>query len=166
MTRCRLTGLLSKKALEEALDGPPRLGVFVDIAGLTWVNADLGFSDGDGVLSAVGRLMDRVADEVGGAAYRLGGDEFIVLLPAEASAEAALQAARRCVQIVEEQRIPGNPKRPSGVAHVTVNAVAGPVWVPLRALHAEREADVREARQGQEDVSGLVVLHARYSATE
>jgi diguanylate cyclase (GGDEF)-like protein len=104
-----LTGLpnriMNQKRFEELLglraDNMPRdITVFcLDLDGFKDVNDRLGHAAGDAVLAALaGRLRDSVRplDFVS----RIGGDEFVILLPAISSAEAT-DIARRIIARVE-----------------------------------------------------------------
>jgi diguanylate cyclase (GGDEF)-like protein len=83
-----LTGLANRRkllvdldaALEAAHDGEPRLLVLFDLNGFKTYNDTFGHPAGDALLA---RLATRLAATVepAGAAYRMGGDEFCVLLP-------------------------------------------------------------------------------------
>jgi diguanylate cyclase (GGDEF)-like protein len=81
-----LTGLPNRRLLMRDLDlaftrgtGPSTL-VFLDLDGFKAYNDAHGHLAGDSLLVEMGcALRDAVAD--GGAAYRLGGDEFCMLLP-------------------------------------------------------------------------------------
>jgi diguanylate cyclase (GGDEF)-like protein len=83
-----LTGLANRRkllvdldaALEAAHDGEPRMLVLFDLNGFKTYNDTFGHPAGDALLA---RLATRLAATVepAGAAYRMGGDEFCVLLP-------------------------------------------------------------------------------------
>ena len=81
-----LTGLRNRRALLNRLEelcagatAPGHLLLLFDLDGFKSYNDTFGHSAGDGVLR---RLGDRLARSVGerGAAYRLGGDEFCILV--------------------------------------------------------------------------------------
>jgi diguanylate cyclase (GGDEF)-like protein len=80
-----LTGLANRAAITRALDDGVRHGqvsvMFVDLDGFKEVNDRLGHERGDAVLV---EAADRIATSLGrlGSVGRLGGDEFLVLLPA------------------------------------------------------------------------------------
>ncbi|WP_157251969.1 GGDEF domain-containing protein [Patulibacter americanus] len=86
-----LTGLPNRRRLMRDLDlaftrgtGPSTL-VFLDLDGFKAYNDAHGHLAGDSLLVQMGcALRDAVAD--GGAAYRLGGDEFCMLLPGAVTA--------------------------------------------------------------------------------
>jgi diguanylate cyclase (GGDEF)-like protein len=84
-----LTGLANRRKLltdleveiEAALEGEPRLLLLFDLNGFKSYNDTFGHPAGDALLS---RLAAKLAAAVApaGEAYRMGGDEFCVLLPA------------------------------------------------------------------------------------
>ena len=97
-----LTGLANRRALDERLEAaleraaitgrPVSLLVF-DIDGMKEVNDRFGHDTGDEALIAVADgLRAAIADVEGGFAFRLGGDEFCILLSGHDGAEAALVA--------------------------------------------------------------------------
>ncbi len=79
-----LTGLANRaaitRALEEALDDRRASVMFVDLDGFKEINDRLGHERGDAVLV---EAADRIATSLGriGKVGRLGGDEFLVVLP-------------------------------------------------------------------------------------
>jgi two-component system cell cycle response regulator len=96
-----LTGLGNRRAMTDALDGffehesehaPATLAIF-DLDGFKLYNDRFGHIAGDTLLSHLGlRLQESIGG--GGAAFRLGGDEFCVLLRcAQASAGRQIAAA-------------------------------------------------------------------------
>lgn len=82
-----LTGLANRLAFEEALarsrDGPDPVGVILaDVDGLKLANDTYGHATGDRLLVAVAGVIEQAAAGVSGAeVFRIGGDEFVVLLP-------------------------------------------------------------------------------------
>ncbi len=94
-TRDQLTGLLNRRGLvTRAEQLPGTLGVlFCDLDGFKGVNDTLGHAAGDELLEKVARRLetDLRADGVLG---RMGGDEFVVVLP-EAPAEELAALSRR-----------------------------------------------------------------------
>lgn len=96
-----LTGLANRRAFHERLatelsrahryDQPLSL-CLLDLDGFRRVNDRLGHMTGDEVLRGVARLIDesRVADD----AFRIGGDEFAILMPQTEPPEARLAAER------------------------------------------------------------------------
>jgi two-component system, cell cycle response regulator len=83
-----LTGLANRRKLltdleaemEAAREGEPRMLVLFDLNGFKTYNDTFGHPAGDALLARLaGKLAAAVAPD--GAAYRMGGDEFCVLLP-------------------------------------------------------------------------------------
>jgi two-component system cell cycle response regulator len=76
--RRRLTGDL-ELALQVGLDGPPSTLAFFDLNGFKRYNDSFGHGAGDAMLRRLGAALS-LAVAGRGAAYRLGGDEFCLLL--------------------------------------------------------------------------------------
>ena len=84
-----LTGLGNRRALLADLDAALTartdsvLGLF-DLDGFKHYNDSYGHPAGDAVLARLGGRLAQSVEPAGGRAYRMGGDEFCVLLPAPA----------------------------------------------------------------------------------
>lgn len=94
-----LTGLANRRHLMEDLeaavtDEHPHVLAMFDLDGFKAYNDVFGHPSGDGLLSRLGQRLRAVAIEHGGSAYRLGGDEFCVLVPSETGVAAASGALR------------------------------------------------------------------------
>jgi two-component system cell cycle response regulator len=97
-----LTGLGNRRALTRELErtaagdcGPAVLALF-DLDGFKHYNDSYGHPAGDALLQRLGaKLAAHVAGV--GSAYRMGGDEFCVLLPLAADREAQAQAAAQAL---------------------------------------------------------------------
>ncbi|MBI5104008.1 MAG: diguanylate cyclase, partial [Solirubrobacterales bacterium] len=93
-----VTGLGNRRALVADLDaaladGAPRVLAIFDLDGFKFYNDSFGHAAGDALLTRLGRALG-AATAGRASAYRLGGDEFCVLLPGTARAAApAVQAA-------------------------------------------------------------------------
>jgi diguanylate cyclase (GGDEF)-like protein len=157
-----LTGLLNRRALiddlptvcQQASDDRPAFLWFFDLNGFKAYNDQFGHPAGDTLLA---RLADRLREAIGraGRAYRLGGDEFCVLvagLPADP--HALFNEARDALT--------------EGGAAFTVTAAAGAVEIPRESrepTEALRLADQRmyqhkaTSRGGAADLL-TSVLHA------
>ena len=106
-----LTGLLNRRAYEERLsieaarstryNHPLGLAIF-DLDGFKAVNDRLGHSAGDAVLQGVAEAINssRLTDD----AFRIGGDEFSLLMP-ETWLEGAKVAATRVVTAIENAQL-------------------------------------------------------------
>ncbi|HWC48020.1 MAG TPA: sensor domain-containing diguanylate cyclase, partial [Solirubrobacterales bacterium] len=104
--RDALTGLPNRRAFEERLptelaraarSGKPLALVLLDLDGFKGVNDRLGHPAGDEVLRAVARILDtsRTADDC----FRIGGDEFAILMPETEAIHARTAAERVANQI-------------------------------------------------------------------
>jgi diguanylate cyclase (GGDEF)-like protein len=101
-----LTGLLNRRAYEERLPvevarasryGWPLSLCLLDLDGFKAINDTLGHPAGDRALQQVAALIDesRLADD----GFRIGGDEFALLMPKTCRADAELAAARLSEEI-------------------------------------------------------------------
>ncbi len=88
----QLTGMPNRRALEAelraVLDRPGPGGhilILFDLDGFKQYNDAFGHPAGDMLLERLGGLLQRAVAEHGGTAFRMGGDEFCVLAPAEDS---------------------------------------------------------------------------------
>ncbi|MDC7121215.1 diguanylate cyclase [Cellulomonas fimi] len=109
-TRDGLTGLHNRRALAQRLadavdeatrDGRPLSMVLVDVDHFKAVNDSYGHAVGDAVLVAVGRELAEATQD-GETAARLGGEEFVLLLPGVTAREAARRAddvRARCARL-------------------------------------------------------------------
>lgn len=68
--------------------------VYLDLAGFKEVNDRLGHDAGDAVLTAVARRLEAGARD-GDVVCRMGGDEFVVLLPEVPGVDSAVEVAHR-----------------------------------------------------------------------
>lgn len=97
-----LTGLSNRRLYEkklEELDGPEHLPLSIimgDVNNLKIVNDRYGHDEGDKMLCAIARLLEGSAPQ-GGFVARIGGDEFVMLLPHcdENAARGVIERVRR-----------------------------------------------------------------------
>jgi len=106
-----LTTLTNRRGLKSAMaglkeEGLPLAAVMLDIDHFKNVNDSFGHAAGDETLQAVASLALATARESDIVA-RLGGEEFVVLLP-DASLESAMAFAERLRQNVEQARVMPN----------------------------------------------------------
>jgi diguanylate cyclase len=110
MQQMRFAELLRER-ISQSPEQPPPLTVFcLDLDGFKDVNDRFGHAAGDTILVAVvGRLRDCIRDV--DFLCRIGGDEFVILLPAIPPAEAAAVAQRIIARVSEPFEIDGVPVR-------------------------------------------------------
>jgi diguanylate cyclase (GGDEF)-like protein len=98
-----LTGLPNRRALANALGAEPTTGdgdavlALYDLDGFKGYNDTFGHSAGDALLARLGHsLLAAIGDD--GSCYRLGGDEFCVVMPGQLGAvQRLLDAASRAL---------------------------------------------------------------------
>lgn len=105
-----LTGLYNQRWIMESLEreirraerfGTPLSVLMVDLDGLKTINDQQGHAAGDCVLRHVAGRIARVLRQFDGAA-RVGGDEFVVMLPAT-NLRGAQRVARRLVDLIRKE---------------------------------------------------------------
>jgi diguanylate cyclase (GGDEF)-like protein len=84
----QLTGMPNRRALERAIvaaldEGGDQILVLFDLDGFKQYNDTFGHPAGDLLLQRLGHGLREAVGRHGGSAYRMGGDEFCVLAPAE-----------------------------------------------------------------------------------
>ncbi len=101
-------------------------------------NDHYGHLEGDEVLR---KVANTIAEHLrsGDAAYRYGGEEFLIILP-EQDLGSAVSTADRLRQAVEDLRIP-HEKNPPGVVTISVGVAALPAREPKSADDVLKEAD-------------------------
>lgn len=122
-THDTLTQLLNRRELlarmSRVLSHAPRAGtrlgvLFADLDGLKAINDNFGHSAGDHLIVEAARRIDSLLRDDDLAA-RIGGDEFVVVLPAVTSTDDALAVARKIRDVIGEPlTIEGHPA-PVGV---------------------------------------------------
>ncbi|ASU79442.1 GGDEF domain-containing protein [Actinopolyspora erythraea] len=159
-----LTGLANRTRLgnrmEEALSPVPadrRVGIcYFDLDGFKTINDSLGHPIGDELLLAVARRMEAVAERWGALAARMGGDEFVLLVP-------DTDGPRGMVPLVE--RTLEEVRRPVRIGRheLKASASAGVVEQPVAGTDAERllrEADITLYRAKEEGKAQWVLFDA------
>ena len=114
-----LTGLGNHRAFQEEFArqvedarraATPLSMILIDLDDLKRVNDELGHAGGDALLAATGRLLGSDARR-SDRAFRIGGDEFVVLLP-RTDAQSASLTARRLLGAALEGSPTGDHGRP------------------------------------------------------
>jgi diguanylate cyclase (GGDEF)-like protein len=119
-----LTGLPTHRDLTpSAFDGDVS-AVFVDIDGLIWLNHANGHEAGDRAITMIAKaIVQRAAKERGASAYRVGGDEFLIVLQ-QSGLAAAEALASAIFDDVRALRIPYARGDQPGRTILEVNALA------------------------------------------
>lgn len=101
-----LTGLRNRSdGLVDELTASPSVCLLVDIDGFIWVNDQNGHAEGDRVLAEIARhLVDSLAGQAK-SIFRVGGDEFLVVLGSRDSG-LARKVAARIVAGVRARKLP------------------------------------------------------------
>ena len=135
MTLDPLTGLPTRLHFEAQLiraakrcdERPARLAVwFIDLDGFKPVNDTLGHSVGDRVLEQVGQRLAAFA-KGSGVAARVGGDEFLMLLPGVESKEKVAELAGRFIAMLSQ------PYRVDG-RQISISCSVGMAMYPDKCL--------------------------------
>jgi diguanylate cyclase (GGDEF)-like protein len=125
-----LTGLGNHRAFQEelahrlelsALDDDPLALLLIDVDDLKKVNDELGHASGDQLLAAVGRVASSVLRR-SDKAFRIGGDEFAVILP-HSTIDDALTAGRR---MLASALGGGDPSQPVAPFSLSIGASSWP----------------------------------------
>ena len=142
--RLMFDGMLAQ-AVQHADAAKQRLAIlFIDLDGFKPVNESLGHATGDLVLREVAARLKRFARPEDRVAH-LGGDEYLMLIGADPSAEdAAIFAERLQASIGEPCRMNGREATVSS----SIGIVLYPEQGPISALIANAEAAMRSAKSG------------------
>jgi diguanylate cyclase (GGDEF)-like protein len=150
-----LTGLLNHRGSQERLRaalehaaGDPVSVVVLDLDHFKRVNDRYGHAEGDRVLAAAGRCLRSVVRE-SDAVGRLGGEEFVLVLPAMEAAEAR-EVAERARAAVSEVMVGGKPLECSaGVAAYPDDATGAAELLAAAdaALYAAKDGGRRQTRR-------------------
>jgi len=133
------------QAVQHADVAKQRLAIlFIDLDGFKPVNESLGHATGDLVLREVAARLKRFARPEDRVAH-LGGDEYLMLIGADPSAEdAAIFAERLQASIGEPCRMNGR----EATVTSSIGIVLYPEQGPISALIANAEAAMRSAKSG------------------
>ncbi|MEM9467103.1 MAG: bifunctional diguanylate cyclase/phosphodiesterase [Actinomycetota bacterium] len=138
-----LTGLSNRLRLvaeldRAAVDGAAPSVLFCDLDGFTAVNDSLGHRCGDQLLESLGRRLAGVVEGGSDIVARVGGDEFVVLLP-DSSLDDALQRAELVLEEVARPFVIGGRAITIGVSIGVATATAGASFEAEQLL---RQADM------------------------
>lgn len=135
-----LTGLPTHDGVAGRLDdGSAPFGAIFDVDALAWATCRFGFAHSDRILIHVAGIIDAAARASAGESFRIGGDEFLALLPG-ASHDDALRFARSVVRDVDALRLEYSRDDDPTRRRVAVNAVVCRVTAGLTGrIQAARE---------------------------
>jgi len=120
----------------------PKSCIAIDINGLKQVNDTYGHQAGDEMIRDAGECIQQIFKGKG-KAYRIGGDEFVVILRGVAEEE-IVRYLEQLDNLIAER----NLQREQRLEIAWGYAVEGEAWKPLRQLFAEADAQMyRRKRQ-------------------
>ena len=143
-----LTGLGNHRAFQDELafqleeaqwQGTPLALLVFDVDGLKAVNDGNGHGAGDRLLAAVGQITAAILRR-GDRAFRVGGDEFAVILP-NSDVAIGLEVGRRMLTSALRGGDPSAPIEPFSLS-IGVSAYPGPEHRHPRAVPARRRGPV------------------------
>jgi diguanylate cyclase (GGDEF)-like protein len=161
-----LTGLLNRAALaprfaevrsQARVSGGPVSLVVFDLDHFKSVNDELGHDIGDAVLSEAALLLRRPLRGFD-LLYRIGGEEFALVLPGVAAAEAA--------EIAERQRVSVADGCPGGIAATISGGVACAAGsdVSWETLYRDADTALRHAKRGGRNRISVFTAHLPLAA--
>ena len=155
-----LTGLANRHVMMDELAAAVRRAananepiavLFIDLDGFKAVNDRFGHDLGDRLLQAVGRALKR-ALRPGDVAARIGGDEFVVLLPALRGVEDAERVASEVRKAIKDAA-GRTPEWKDVSASIGVAIAEGPELAePAALLRSADQAMLAAKRQGKDRI--------------
>ncbi|RCW43924.1 PAS domain S-box-containing protein/diguanylate cyclase (GGDEF)-like protein [Halopolyspora algeriensis] len=127
-----LTGLANRTLLTSRMDAalvPTEPGrrialCYLDLDGFKTINDSLGHPVGDELLRAVAHRLQRITAEEGALAARMGGDEFVVLVPDSPGVRSVLDLVERLLhEITRPVRLSAHELNASASAGIVERAV-------------------------------------------
>lgn len=151
-----LTGLANRVRLVAELDrasveGATPAVLFCDLDGFKAVNDSLGHRSGDKLLEMLGRRLDQMFHGDDDVVARIGGDEFVVLMPRATLAEAIDRAEAMLEEVRRPFVIDGRPVH-VGVSIGVATAVAGEAFEAEQLLRHADMAAYEAKRKGRDRV--------------
>lgn len=149
-----LTGIPNRRHFEQMLaeaERRSRGGQFalalIDVDRFKAFNDRYGHPAGDHILKAVGAGLATCAADAGGSAYRIGGEEFAVLLD-DVDEARALEVAHTCRRAIEAMALP-HTQSPMGIVTVSIGLMhTGRYPLATRAEWLDRaDAALYEAKR-------------------
>ncbi len=152
-THDTLTGLYNRQYYETEIDRLQHSRLFpisiimIDVDGLKWVNDHRGHQAGDELLQRVAGLLKsafRPEDMVA----RMGGDEFVVVLPLTAE-PAARQAISRLEEILEKHNQLFSPEQKLGLSMGTATGTSGSLLTEVFKIADQAMYTVKSRKKAQ-----------------
>ena len=145
--RDSLTGLLNRRVIEERYatlrqEGFDTLAV-LDLDHFKRVNDTHGHAVGDEVLRIVGNVLEAGDEDL--VAFRMGGEEFLVLLRGEGAMEKAEQRRQEISRAVAREEIGCLVTASMGVVRATGGAMEGAAFL---SIYARADQLLYEAKSG------------------
>jgi diguanylate cyclase (GGDEF)-like protein len=131
--RRSLTTNLARRVADAAQDRPVLLAIY-DLDGFKLYNDTYGHPAGDALLTRLAHRLTAMLAGIGGEAYRMGGDEFCIVV-ALRSADQALDVAARAAEALEEHG-----------EGFSVTASYGAVLLPTETLSATDALRIADQR--------------------
>lgn len=155
-----LTGLPTHHEIATSLGALTSVwAVAFDIAALSLVGDSFGHMRSDEVLVCVARALEREGATRSGTTFRIGGDEFLILLPSSDRA-GAVDLARAGIQAVAALALEFRHQQYPARDRVEVNAVVFRAHAGLAEdIGKTREwiaAEIHEAKRGEWDRAGVI----------
>ena len=160
-TRNALTGLFNRRMLDQHLpelmttcreSGNELCVLTIDVDNFKLLNDTLGHAEGDNLLRSIGQLI-RSTVRQNDAAFRCGGDEFLIALPGT-EPPAAKILADRLISLVDAltQTLKLNPRPRLSIGHARLFGLAEPTPEALlseadRSLYEEKSRRKRHQRE-------------------
>lgn len=141
--RRRLDAIIELRFAEAARNGKPISCLMVDIDHFKRFNDDHGHQAGDAVLREVGAVL-KGATRDDGLAFRYGGEEFLVLLPAVDAEQACARAEEIRARIAAIQLV--HDGRDLKQISASVGVASAPVNCPASRLMQVADAALLEAK--------------------
>jgi len=142
-----------ERLCEVATEERPAALVFLDLNGFKHLNDTLGHPAGDAMLTRLGRqLRTAVGDD--GTAYRIGGDEFCVLLACEADRFEA--AIKRATEALSEKGRGYEIATAWGVATIPADADAPSEVLQLADVRMYAQKESRRGAPSQVEIPAAV----------
>ena len=148
-----LTGLLNRRGMEDALrvsmaranrEGSQTAAIVIDIDHLKNVNDSFGHETGDSVIREIAALLRRMS-RASDVLARIGGEEFMLVIPETDTAAARLVAERICLNLGERPLVVDHQPIP---VTVSVGVACSRGDVQLDDLHLEADRAMHLAKRG------------------